>query len=210
MTEKKKLVYDIFCEKCDNILDITRSIPDGIEDFDTKTPTEISSDTEQDEVEYERILKKIEDGKKPTNEELNMINIKDMVKNEYYKKMAKKGEIKKNIIDMIDDMGNADDNTNAFMICKNCFFTKNIIPEFRVLSKNPEGHASIHDYTNEIMYRNKVHVRTMPSTRNYKCTNKDCPSVKGTIAPEAIFFRKNTNTHETIYVCKRCLTIKIN
>jgi hypothetical protein len=133
-----------------------------------------------------------------------------MVNNDYYKKMSKKGEIKKSIIDMIDDMGNSDDNTQAYMICKNCSFNKTIDPGFRILSKNPEGVTTIHDYVNEASYRNKVHIRTIPITRNFNCPNTECPVYKKMLPPEAIFFRKHANTHETVYVCKRCLSIKMN
>lgn len=218
MTEKSKTKKDsksfnIFCEKCDNILDISRAVVKDIDTLDSETPRNLSSDQNSDndeDVDYESLLKKIEDGKKLTNDELRSIDIKEMVKNEYYKKMSKKGEIKKSIIDMIDDMGNADDNTQAYMVCKNCSFNKTIDPGFRVLSKNPEGVTATHDYVNEASYRNKVHIRTIPITRNFNCPNKECPVYKNKLAPEAIFFRKNTNTHETIYVCKRCLTIKMN
>jgi hypothetical protein len=210
--------FDIFCEKCDNILDITRTMPiknNEEIDTDTDTPKNLSSDEEEEEiknqnVDYETLLKKVEAGKKLSYDELSSINIKDLVKNDYYKKMAKKGEIKKNIIDMIDEMGNTDENVQAYLICKNCGFSKTIEAGLRILSKNPEGVISGHDYINEANYRNKVHIRTMPITRNFKCTNKDCPVYKEGLAPEAIFFRKNNTTHQIIYVCKHCLTIKMN
>jgi hypothetical protein len=208
-------VYDIFCENCDNILDITRSVIKGDQynTLDTDTPQNVSNDSDTDQEnapDYETILKKVEDGKKLTNDELGSIDIKEMVKNEYYKKMTKKGEIKKSIIDMIDEMGNADENTKAYMMCKNCGYNKSIEPRFRVLSKNPEGIASTYDYVDEASYRLKVHIRTIPATRNFNCPNKECPVNKNGVTPEAIFFRKNATTHETIYVCKRCLTVKMN
>ena len=229
VTKKDKKPFSIFCEKCDNILDIARSIDkkDNIA-IDSATPEELSSDTEHsnvlsddhsehsdnskedDDVDYEGLLKKLEDGNKLSSDELKIIDIKNMVKNEYYKKMAKKGETKKLIIDMIEDMGNSDENTQAYMVCKNCSFNKSIDAGFKVLSKNPEGITSTNDYVNEASYRNKVHIRTMPITRNFNCPNKECPVYKNNLASEAIFFRKNANTYETIYVCKRCLTIKMN
>lgn len=212
-TQKDKKPFSIYCEKCDNILDISRTVVKDIDTLDTETPKNLSSEQNSDndeDVDYEKLLKKIEDGQKLTNQELRTIDIKEMVKNEYYKKMSKKGEIKKSIIDMIDDLGNADDNTQAFMVCKNCSFNKPIDPGFRVLTKNPEGVTATHDYVNEASYRNRVHIRTMPVTRNFNCPNKECPVYKNNIVPEAIFFRKNPNTYETIYVCKRCLTIKMN
>lgn len=201
----------IYCEKCDNILDISRTNTRTRDNdlLDTETPKTVSSDSEE-EVDYESFLKKIEKGEKVTNDELGQVDVKEMVKNEYYKKMAKKGEIKKTIVDMIEDMGNSDDSTQAYMVCKNCAFSKPIDSGFHILSRYPEGIAATHDYVNEASYRNKVHIRTMPITRNFNCPNKDCPVYRDNLAPEAIFFRKNPKSHETIYVCKRCLTIKMN
>lgn len=234
---KKELKNDIYCEKCDNILDITRTIAktfDGV-DVDSGTPKELSSDGESensadeanieannevndeanddddDGVDYGFLLKKIEDGEKLTNDELRSINIKNMVKHEYYRKMAKKGEIKKNIIDMIEDLKNSDDNTHAYMICKNCGFNKPIDPRFRIMSRNPVDSTDTNSHTmiNEDFYRNRVHVRTLPITRNFNCPNKECPVYKDKLAPEAVFFRKNPRSYELVYVCKRCLTVKM-
>ena len=152
----------------------------------------------------------MENGEIVFDEELKKIDIKDLVQDEYYKKMQKKGEVKKKIIDMIDDMGNSDTNKNAYMICKKCSFSKIIESGFRIVSKPPDGSVSYHDFINESFYRNKVHISTMPCTRNFNCPNKNCPVYTKKILPEAIFFRKKTDSYEIIYVCKRCLTIKDN
>jgi hypothetical protein len=205
MSEGAQL-FDIYCEKCNNVLDITRNIPKV--EINTETPIEVSSDNNQN-IDYEQLLKKIEANEKLTSEELNSIDIKELVKNEYYKKISKKGEIKKTIMDLINDMKNSDENVQSYMICKNCGFSKSIEPRFRILSKNTEGEVATHDSINDSSYRVKVHIRTMPITRNFNCPNPKCPSHKS-ISPEAIFFRKNNRSHEIIYVCKRCLQIKIN
>lgn len=236
MTTKK--VFDGFCPKCDNMLDITRSIPKMTDDMDIEeTPKQVSDDENEsgsdnennndeddgdsggddgddgDDIngtDYETILRKVEAGDKLTTSEINSIDLKNMVKNEYYKKMAKKGETKKFIANLKDETGNSDENIQAYMTCPNCGFNKVIDSGFRVLSKNPEGATSSYDYVNEASYRNKIHINTMPRTRNFKCLNKGCPTNKGKIASEAIFFRKNANMHELIYVCTKCLTIKVN
>jgi len=203
---------DIFCEKCDNILDISRT--PFARDDNMLTPNTISSDGDEDadiDVDYESILKRIEKGEKIPDDELSLIDVKDMAKNDYYKKMSKKGEIKKQIIEMIEDVGNSDENTQAYMVCNNCYFTKPIKAKFRVLTKNPEGVMAEHDYVNEATYRNRVHMRTMPRTRDFNCPNKECPSHTDKHIPnEAIFFRKSANAYDTVYVCTNCLTIKMN
>ena len=211
MNQEENRFDDIFCDKCDNMLDISISQSDRAKNYDISTPESLSSD---DEINYETILKKVEDGKQLTSNELKMIDIKEMVKDEYYKKMQKKGEIKKIIMDMIEDNVNTDENVGAFMICSNCGFNKNIPNGFRILSKKMEASSDSANVDEgcitEASYRNKVYIRTMPCTRNFNCPNKDCTVYKKGLAPEAIFFRKNTETCETIYVCKRCLTIKMN
>lgn len=198
---------DIFCEKCDNILDISKTPLAYIGNDYAPTPTSLSS---EDEINYESILKKVENGEKLSDDELKLIDIKDMTKNEYYKKMSKKGEIKKQIMDMIEDMGNSDENIQAYMVCRNCAFTKPIKGKFKILTKNPEGATSTHDYVNEASFRNRVHMRTMPRTRDFNCPNKECPSYTQKTPNEAIFFRKNADAYDTIYVCTNCLTVKVN
>lgn len=214
MAEQDEKTSDIFCEKCDNILDIARSIPKANETLDTNTPDTVSSDCDDDiepvSVDYETILKKLEAGERPTNAELDSVNLKLMVKDDYYKKMPKKGDIKKTLIDMIDELGNADDNTQAFLYCKNCAYSRSVKSGTRIMSRNPDGVASTHDYVNEANYRNKIHIRTTPCTRNFKCPNSECPSRKGKVPTEAIFCRKSAQSYETVYVCKTCLTIKMN
>ena len=212
MTDQAKRVSDIFCEECDNILDITRSVPKGNDTLDTETPNTVSSDTEEEveEISYEPILKKLEAGERPTDQELESVDLRRLVKDEYYRKMSGKSDIKKRLIDMIEELRNADNNTQAFLFCKNCAYSRVIKPNTRIMSKNPEGVASTHDYVNEANYRNKVHIRTIPCTRNFNCPNSECPGRKGKVPIEAVFFRKNANTYETVYVCKNCKTIKMN
>lgn len=205
----EKVSDDIFCELCDSILDITRTIPKQ-ELLDTDKDTEKDTEKSEDlEINYEDILKKVEAGEKISDDILRMIDLKELTKNDYYKKMAKKGDIKKSIMDMIDDMSNSDENTKAYMFCRNCSFSKTMKSGFKVLSKNPEGTASMSEYINESEYRVKAHMRTLPMTRNYNCPNKDCPTHKQKLAPEAVFFRKSSQSFELIYVCRRCLYVKV-
>jgi hypothetical protein len=199
---------DIFCEKCDNILDISRTPLAGMQyDDNTMTPKTVSSDGD---VNYETILKRIEKGEKVSDDDLKLIDIKEMAKHDYYKKMQKKGEIKKQIIEMIEDMGNSDENIQAYMVCRNCAFTKPIKSKLIILTKNPEGVTATHDYVNESSYRNRVHMKTMPRTRDFKCPNKECPTYTQKVLNEAIFFRKSADAYDTIYICTNCLTVKMN
>lgn len=224
-------INEFFCERCDNILDISRTPLGNFGDThgpdqaqDSGTPTTVSSDTDnapktdrsmaqpkiEKNIDYDTMLKRVEMGEKLTYDELSNIDVKDLAKNEYYKKMSKKGEIKRQILEMIDDMGNSDENIQAFMVCRNCSFTKEIKPQMKIMSKNPEGVVATHDYIDEVSYRNRIHFRTMPRTRKYECPNKNCPVYTKKMPNEAIFFRKNADTYETVYVCVNCMTVKSN
>lgn len=257
-----------FCEKCNNILDITRNIvninmldspslgvksdkesisnkmedsdnfnddiddnPDdnldnNMDNADDDAANEDDVDNEDNvanvddvdnkivdmnkpKVNYKDIIKKVENGQKLTNDEILSINVKDMIQDEYYRKINQKNKIKKLIIDMIDDLGNSDENVQAYLLCTNCYYHRPIDQGFRIMSKNQEGTAYTHDYVNEALYRNYAYQRTLPITRNFKCTNELCPSNKDNVVPEAVFLRKD-NTYNIIYVCKYCKSIKLN
>lgn len=218
-----------FCERCNNILDISRSIsneymisdtPDTLsETTDTDNVTDAANTdvtdtntlgTVTDTTDYEDILRKIEKGQKLSEEEIMSIDIKELVQDDYYKKMGQKNKIKKIISDMIEDQDNADDKTQAYYVCKNCYYHKKIQPGTRVLSKNAESSGSnVDNIINESTYRNRVHQRTIPSTRNFNCSNDKCPSHTNKVASEAKFFRM-AGTYNVVYVCVHCLTIKLN
>ncbi len=243
----------VYCDNCNNILDITRTVPktnlfdeetydtvssiskssdkDKESDVDSNSDSESVSSNDSSESEqsddldsdeplsseldakqvanYENILKKLQNGEQPTEDELKSVDIKEIIRTDYYKKMNGKGQLKTTLANMIDDLANSDTNTKVYHICNNCLFSKQLEPGFHVLSKNPEGIVSSHDYENEEVYRNMVYQRTKPRTRAFKCINKSCPTVLGTKPSEACFFRK-TSTYELIYVCTTCHTIKQN
>lgn len=200
---------DIFCERCDNILDITSSIQ---KDYNADSIIESITDTESNKpfVDYENILKNLEKNKPVSNDVLKNIDIKDLVKNEYYKKMNKKGDVKKQIIDMIQDLDNSDNDVHSFLVCKNCLFTKPMKTQMKILTKKPENVVVMHDYVNESFYRNRLHISSMPCTRNFKCPNNACSVYTKNKPNEAIFFRKNQQSYDIVYICKNCGTIKMN
>jgi hypothetical protein len=195
------LLDNIFCGKCGNLFDIKTQSFEGI--------PEIVSTSTTANIDYKTILQKVESDKTLTQDELKTIDIKDLINNEYYKKLTKKGEIKKKIIDMIDDMINSDEKTTAFMVCQNCGYTEPIKQRSCILTKITEGSNNTYDYINETVFRNKTFMNTMPRTKDFICSNKTCSMQANKIQPEAIFIRRNKHTYETIYVCCHCLTIKI-
>jgi hypothetical protein len=201
------LLDNIFCGKCGNLFNIKTQSFEEIKQPEN-TPEVLSTSTSAN-IDYKIILQKVEAGTILTQEELKTIDIKDLINNDYYKKLTKKGDIKKKIIDMIDDMINSDEKTTAFMVCQNCGYTEPIKHQSCILTKTTESMYATYDYINETLYRNKTFMNTMPRTKDFICVNKSCPAIVSKIQPEAIFIRKNKHTYETIYVCCNCLTIKI-
>lgn len=198
-----------YCERCNTIMSITRNLNNYLVKLDTETPKTVS-DTEEVKIDdkfYEQVLKKIENDENISDEDLQTINLVDITKTPYYKKLDKKGDIKKKISIMKEDLENSDINTDSYLVCGNCHFNKKMPSQFLVLTKNPEGVADTYDYIDEDKFRNKIYSRTLPRTRNFSCLNKNCPSKKKGITSEACFFRKN-NSYETVFVCVHCSTIK--
>jgi hypothetical protein len=214
---------DLFCENCNNFPDFSRSnksvdmdvelenTPTVVSDSAASASASASASTDADkEIDYGSILQKVESGTKISDDELRSIDIKDMIQHPYYKKISKKADIKKQIIEMIEDMGNSDDNTKAFIVCKTCGYTKQINGKLKIYTKKPDGVIATHDVIDIANYRNRTLCRTMPRTRNFKCANSECATHNKNTPTEAIFFRKSQETYETIYVCTTCLTVKVN
>lgn len=235
-----------FCKNCDNILEMTRTLPNVNPDnskelLNTATPDELSetdtsdfpaevdsaggeggqdadksdaesdvdSEERDDELEnfYEGVLTAVENEDPLTNDQLANIDIKKMIKAEYYQSLKSKSAIKKKILAMIEDMGNSDENTSFYLSCTNCGYYRALDPGFHILSKNPEGVPSIHDYSDESKIRNNIHTGIYPRTREFKCQNTKCASnTKGT-PTEACMIREG-DTYKMIYVCTTCLDIK--
>ena len=200
-----------YCERCNNIMDITRIQPNKTL-FGTHTPSSISSDTETDsgkKKDYVEILKKLENDEKLTRDDLVGVDMKELLQTDYYKELNGKGKIRKNLVDMLEDAHNSDGNTNAYFICNNCMSTRRIPEGFCIYMKNQENTASQRNYDDESVYRNMIFQKTIPRTRNFKCTNESCPSLKSDIPTEAVFFRK-PNTYEVVMVCCICSQVKYN
>ena len=198
-----------YCEVCNNILDITRTKP-GIEGKNEE-PSNVSSGSEQnDEENYEKILKKLESGDEISNEELASIDISRMIKLPYYKKINNKGKLKKKLMNMIEDMTNSDLNIKAYYMCRNCSFSSPIKSGYHVISLPPEGeNANPEIYEHPTRLSNLVHSNILPRTRNFKCPNVNCGTNKSKIPTEAVFFRMD-NVYQLIYICTVCQTVKRN
>ena len=56
-------------------------------------------------------------------------------------------------------------------------------------------------------YKNMIHDKTLPHTRDYVCKNKDCSSHKDPSKRDAVWFRPIATSYSTYYGCTACATI---
>jgi hypothetical protein len=155
---------------------------------------------------YENILKTVEREETLTEDQVANIDIKRMIKTDYYKSLKSKSDIKKKILTLIEDMSNSDENTNFYLFCTNCGYNRPLDTGFHIMSKNPEGVASIHDYSDDSSTRNDIHTGIYPRTREFKCPNDKCESNHG--KPTEACMMRDGDTYKMVYVCTTCLTIK--
>jgi len=93
----------------------------------------------------------------------------------------------------------------AYLKCTNCGYSREIEPGTMILSRVSEKTTT--DFSDQSKYKDMIHDATIPSTRNYICPNKECPSQNDYSLREAIFFKPNRNAYSIVYVCKACQTV---
>lgn len=178
---------------------------------DKSDKSEDSENGESAELEdfYKEILTIVESGKELTDDQMSRIDIKQMIKSKYYRDLKSKSAIKKQILAMIEDMGNSDENNTFYLFCSNCGYHRSLDPGFHIISKNAEGVASTHDYFDEAKIRLNVHSGICPRTREFKCSNGDCASNKDSKShPTEACMMREPDSYRMTYVCTSCLTIK--
>lgn len=103
-----------------------------------------------------------------------------------------------------EDNQSFDNNTQAYYFCKSCNWSLKIEPETRILNKTSVDNKMT--YLNIDKYKNKMHSKILPYTRNYICPNKKCISNTDNEKHEAVMFRIN-NTMRIIYTCCACNSV---
>ena len=131
-----------------------------------------------------------------------------MIKLPYYKKMQNKGNLKKKLMIMIEDLSNSDYDAIAYHVCSNDMFNEPIKTGFHLMTRPPPGNKILESFDIE-KYRNLCYTNTLPRTRNFKCLNDKCPTHDVKTPQEAIFFRI-PNSFQVYYICTICHTLKIN
>lgn len=94
----------------------------------------------------------------------------------------------------------------AYFKCSNCGYSQEIEPGTMIMSRASEYEKT--DYAlDKSSYRDMIYDATLPHTRNYICPNKDCKSQKDYNIREAVWFKPNRHTYDTIFVCCVCQTV---
>ena len=184
-----------FCPKCDNIMDIGKSVQRAI--LSVATPDTISSETPENQIS--KLIELYKNKEDITNFK---IDLKQLTSNNEFNKLK---EADRNEIIKALKSSDIDESSSAFNICKNCSYSERLVGQTLVLSRmNIE--SSMSGITDLSKYKYMVHDMTLPSTRDYICKNDKCASHKDYSQREAKWFRPQMN-YSTYYACVSCESI---
>jgi hypothetical protein len=195
------VVGNIFCPECDSVLDVSRTSTKKTYDLDA-TPSSVSDDGEDRIINFiNKILKHEE-----VDDILENIKAEQITGHEYFQKLdkAKKEVVNNKIEKYMSKSASSDSSTLAYYVCKTCSWSQKIKPGTQILSKIGGNNQAT--YLNVDRYKNKIHSRVLPFTRNFICPNKDCPGNKDNKKHEAVIFRVNDSLR-TMYACCACKTV---
>ena len=134
-----------FCQKCDNIMDISRSVPKILVDVN---PSSLSNTTEtQTANDNKNILKLINMFKNGIDISNEKIDYDQLIKSSDYTSL--KDKEKKELTKIIKSI--EDDTLSAFMICKNCSYFEKLTKRtmvLNVMSHNTSSNSELNDYSN--------------------------------------------------------------
>lgn len=183
-----------YCPKCDNIMDIGKTIPKPV--FNLETPDTVTNTTDDkvnSRIKVEKIIELYKSG-----EDISKYNIdiKKVTSNAEFGKL--KDSDKKGILKILSS--DFDDMQAAYRICKNCSYYEKIIDTTLILSRiNTNISTSV-----EEDYSYMVYDKTLPHTRDYKCKNKSCKTHSDPTLKNAVWFRPKLNSYSTYYGCTVC------
>lgn len=96
--------------------------------------------------------------------------------------------------------------TNKYVFrCFNCGYTEQMEPGILLLSRAPQKAAI--DYSDPNKYKDMMHDKTLPHTRNYVCPNETCISHTDHVLREAVWFKPSRHSYSVVFICKACSTM---
>ena len=189
-----------FCAQCDNVMDIGKSIPKV--NLLQNTPNAVTT-TSQSQVQEDIVDKLINAYKNKDNLSSFKVSYDDLTNNDNYIKLKEQDKLK--ILKLL-NLENIDDTKVAYQVCKNCLYNEKLTKRTLILSRmNLNTSASSNKSLSK--YKNMIHDKTLPHTRDYVCKNKSCKTNTDYKLKDAKWFRPNSNTYATFYICCVCDTI---
>jgi len=191
-----------FCPKCYNILDISK-VPST--KISALTPTELS-DTLTD-FDHNDIVDKLFNGEKIDDKDAKKIDVIALQSSKSFLELNAKNQaiVLKNLEKLLGQPASSSSSsgTDAFMICKKCYYHKKLTDLTLIFSKSSDNEVVVYENTFSFPYLKHNHLH--PRTRNYKCKNVECPTHKDSNIREAILY-KGDNQFELTYICTVCDT----
>lgn len=196
----------------------------------SETPTSVSSDytlaetsnikggrSESDkDADYESIIKNIVNNDNFDNLKLTPTDtlLEGLTKSGSYKKLSTKQKelVYNKLQDLIPKkLETVSDTTvtshKAFFICTNCGYNDVVTPGTMIIRRSADINnmqdSDVATINNN--YKDMLHLKELPWTRNYVCVNKSCKSHTDHALREAVFFRM-PNSYKVRYVCNTCET----
>ena len=183
----------MFCIECYNFMDITNTVYENREENNNF----LSSTEETNNINI--FIEIILNGEKYDLSLLDNITIEQIHENEKFKSLDKN---KKTLIinNFITQTKNkSDDLKNKFYFyCNNCGYNTEI-----------KNKTCIYQDKIDIKPNNIINYKydpTLPSTKKYVCINKNCETHSNFQIKKATFFKLNSNSYETTYLCNICNT----
>jgi hypothetical protein len=203
-----------YCEKCDNLLDISKTtllVKQKV--FDDKTPLTVSDKETTDETEettdetidtddgISKIIKKLINNSKIDIKDFQLYNFDDFIKNTLYIKLDKKRKLDVHN-QLMQYYGKINDTVSAYYVCLSCSFYKEI-ETGKMLIHRKNTSNDLEPYVNILGIKNKCYSKILGHTRDYICINKKCESHKDPYKKDAVIYR-TPKIIKVYYVCTTC------
>jgi len=191
-----------YCPKCDNIMNISRTIPKRNINInqDTNTISETTNTDKKNIINNDNVIKIINMFKNNIDITNEKINSDEITNNPEFIKL--KDKEKKDLLKILKTM--EDDSLNAYIICKNCSYFEKLTSRTLILNKMSSNTIGNNEITDNSKYKYMRYDNTLPHTRDYICKNIDCITHKDSTKRDAKWFRPKQDTYETYYVCCAC------
>lgn len=189
-----------FCPNCNKVLNVSKTKLSQL----SKISKDVTSDSDIG-LNYDEIVKKLEENKELTYREIELIDIDVLQQNATFQKSNFKSKIKKIITDLQSGTTAEDNNelgvTRFYFVCEICRYSTEI-PNGKLVSS---WTSSSHEDHNIKKLKNKILSSVYPHTRAYLCKNKKCPTITDGKPNDAIFFDKEPGkSFQKCFVCCAC------